>query len=640
MANKKNMLVFVALLLSVCCALNSCMENIPQGPALGVWHDQAMQHIQNKAYDSALLVLDSAVKMQETADHPGSLGRAHHLKAYIYQVQGKEAQALTDYHYALDAYRKTDKTRVIGELLNNMGKIYVESQGLEKALKYYQEAYNLLKNDQNQALKILNNIARTYYRLEDYDQALKNYNKALKLEIVFDDPGNKAILLNNIGESYWYKKEYSLAEKNYLQALKFYKEAGKEQKTAYALNNLALVYQENQQWDKALNYFQQSVKIKEKYNDPTLNNGYNNLAGLYQEKQDFKRATHYLDKALALNSSKLEDRSRTLELKSTIAEAQGKFQRSTDYQKQIVALKDSIYNKQDTINDLSYKNLLLVQECVERENTIHKERIDYQQQVNRWVTIAVVVALVGITVITILYWRLRQATLTMDTYTKNMSHTMRNQFNAILGNAYIVKGLLRKMKVSPEEDTRPEAYEAIGSISDILQSSAETTTNIITTRHVGKVQAESDLYKPVRAVAANLKTYTPAAREKDITLKEEIISEPMVTAHATTFEHALGNLVSNAIKYSPEGSTVTVRLYDRDNRVFLTVLDEGPGIAAKDKKRLFKKGAKLHNMKNIISSGVGLYYAKRDIEAMGGKMYHENRPEGGSAFTIEFPKTV
>ena len=640
MANKKNMLVFVALLLSVCCALNSCMENISQEPALGVWHDQAMQHIQNKAYDSALLVLDSAMKMQETVDYPGSLGRAHHLKAYIYQVQKKEDLALTHYYHALDAYKQTGKVKVIGELLNNMGRIYAKNRTLKKALKNYKEAYDLLKNKPSQALKVLNNIGLTYKNMELYDEAISYYEIALKLQIVDKDPYQKGILLNNIGEANRLKRSYRQAEVNYIQALNSFKVSKKEREVSYTLNNLALAYQETQQWDKALDYFQQSVKIKEKYNDPTLNNGYNNLAGLYQEKQDFKRATHYLDKALALNSSKLEDRSRTLELKSTIAEAQGKFQESTDYQKQIVALKDSIYSKQDTINDLSYNNLQLVQERVERENAMHKERINYQQQVNRWVTIAVIVALVGITVITILYWRLRQATLTMDTYTKNMSHTMRNQFNAILGNAYIVKGLLRKMKVPPEEDTRPEAYEAIRSIGDILQSSAETTTNIITTRHVGKVQAESDLYKPVRAVAANLKTYTPAAREKGITLKEEIISEPMVTAHATTFEHALGNLVSNAIKYSPEGSTVTIRLYDRGNRVFLTVLDEGPGIPEKDKKKLFKKGAKLHHIKNIVSSGVGLYYAKRDVEAMGGKMYHENRPEGGSVFTIEFPKTI
>ena len=106
------------------------------------------------------------------------------------------------------------------------------------------------------------------------------------------------------------------------------------------------------------------------------------------------------------------------------------------------------------------------------------------------------------------------------------------------------------------------------------------------------------------------------------------------------FEHALGNLISNAIKYSPDGSTIIIRLYDKEGQVFLTVLDEGPGIPEKHKKRLFKKGAKLHNMKSVISNGVGLYYAKKDVEAMGGKMYHENRKEGGSAFTIEFQKTI
>ena len=640
MADKKNMLVLIAPLLSVFCALNSCMENIPQGPALGMWHDQAMQHIQNKAYDSALLVLDSAVKMQETADYPGSLGRVHHLKAYIYQVQEKEDLALTHYYHALDAYKQTGKVKVIGELLNNMGKVYEKHNYPDKALKNYQEAYNVLKENPSLALKILNNIGQTHSKALSYHESLPFFHKALTIADQLQNDKERARFKNNLCVTYLYIKDFVNAEKYGADALSLYQKLGDKKRSALAMNNLALIYQETQQWDKALDYFQQSVKIKEKYNDPTLNNGYNNLAGLYQEKQDFKRATHYLDKALALNSSKLEDQSRTLELKSTIAEAQGKFQQSTDYQKQIVALKDSIYSKQDTINDLSYKNLLLIQERVERENTMHKERINYQQQVNRWITIAVVVALVGITVITILYWRLRQATLTMDTYTKNMSHTMRNQFNAILGNAYIVKGLLRKMKVSPEEDTRPEAYEAIRSIGDILQSSAETTTNIITTRHVGKIQAESDLYKPVQAVSANLKTYTPAAREKDITLKEEIISEPMVTAHATTFEHALGNLVSNAIKYSPEGSTVTIRLYDEEGQVFLTVLDEGPGIPEKDKKKLFKKGKKLHNIKNIISSGVGLYYAKRDIEKMGGQMYHKNRKEGGSAFTIEFPRKI
>ena len=640
--NKWGRLIFSLLSLYL---LYGCIQehetgHLSQSEMAGTWFNDARELVIAKDYEKSLWILDSIIQDSTIMANDKSKGSAYHLKGYICRKQGNDHEALMNYYYALEVYKNLNDSKALSELLNNMGRVYEKNNNLEKALKNYQEAYNVLEGNPNLAMKILNNISITYKSMGAYDEALLHYNKALNLSIVINDPYQKGILYNNIGEAYWYKKEYGLAKKNYLQALRFHKESGKEQQVIHTLNNLALVYQETQQWDKALDYFQQSIQIKEKYNSPTLINGYNNLADLYQEKQDFQKANHYLDKALALNPSKLEDRSRTLELKSVIAEAQGKFQRSTDYQKQVVALKDSIYSKQDTINDLSYNNLQLVQERVERENTMHKERIDYQQQINRWVTIAVVVALVGITVITILYWRLRQATLTMDTYTKNMSHTMRNQFNAILGNAYLVKGLLKKMKVSPEEDIRPEAYEAIGSISDILQSSAETTTNIITTRHVGKVQAESDLYKPVRAVTANLKTYTPAAREKGIVLKEEILSTPSVTAHATTFEHALGNLVSNAIKYSPEGSTVTIRLYDRGNRVFLTVLDEGPGIPESDHKRLFKKGVKLHNMKNIVSSGVGLYYAKKSVEEMGGKMYHQNRKEGGSAFTIEFPKTI
>ena len=648
MANKKNMLVLVALLLSVFCALNSCMENIPQEPALGMWHDQAMQHIQNKAYDSALLVLDSAVKMQEAVDYPGSLGRAHHLKAYIYQVQEKEDQSLTHYYHALDAYKKTNKVKVIGELLNNMGKIYVKSQELEKALKHYQEAYSLLKNDQSQALKILNNIARTYYRLEDYDQALKNYNKALELEIVSNNPFQKANLLNNIGEAYWHKNEYDLAKENYLQALRFHKESGKDQQVAYTLNNLALVYQETKQWNHALDYLQKSVQIHKKYNAPYLTSSYNNLAELYLEKEDFQKANHYLDKALAFNSSKLEDQSRTLELKSIIAEAQGKFQQSADYQKQVVALKNTMIQEQMALHAIENKNQMLIAQVedkvrmsrIEREKAIQETKVLYQEKINRLITIAVIVALAGMMTTLLMYWRTKQLKLQMEDYTKNIAHTIRNQLNTIGGRVFMAKSYLNRLVPSASREEYSDLYEDFDSIKETVDYIAETSTDLIETENVSKLKSQVDLYDPATGIETNIQAYSSAAREKDITLKEEIISEPMVTAHATTFEHALGNLVSNAIKYSPEGSTIILRLYDEDGQVLLTVLDEGPGIPEKHKKKLFKKGKKLHNIKNIISSGVGLYYAKRDIEKMGGQMYHKNRKEGGSAFTIEFPRKI
>ena len=613
------------------------MDNSKTTPVKPEWYTIAREHARNQAYERSLPILDSAIK---TTKHSLYLGHAHYLQGYIHYKQENYLASLRSYHHASEVYEQLGQLKLLSDISYNIGSIYEKNDLTEKALDNYLKAYRLQKDDPELEVKALNRIGLAYKDLEDYDQALNYYHEGLILAGRINDNRRRAIFMNNLCEAYRRIKDFENAEKYGLGALTIKERLGNEKSKALTLNNLALIYKETNQREKAKDFFLQSIEIHKKYDHFYLANSYNNLAELYIEGQDFEKADYYLNQALVPNNTEFDDHSYTLELKATIAKKQGKMEQWGRYLEQSLALKDSVHNKQNTIKDLSYNNLQLVQERVAHENTMHKARIDYQRQVNRWVTIAVVVALVGITVIAILYWRLRQATLTMDTYTKNMSHTMRNQFNAILGNAYIVKGLLRKMKVSPEEDTRPEAYEAIGSISDILQSSAETTTNIITTRHVGKVQAESDLYKPVQAVSANLKTYTPAAREKGIVLKEEVLSTPSVTAHATTFEHALGNLVSNAIKYSPEGSTVTIRLYDRDNRVFLTVLDEGPGIVEKDKKGLFKKGAKLHHIKNIVSSGVGLYYAKRDVEAMGGKMYHENRLEGGSVFTIEFPKTI
>ena len=637
--------VYTFLIVSGFFLLNGCIHETDKGSlqkttAKNPWYDAARAYMDEGAYDNALMAVDTAIDQSMASGNYLLLGNAHYLKGYVFRRKGNDQQALTHYFYALEAYKNTGDLQFTGELLNNIGKVYEKNNSLEKALKNYKEAYVTLKNKPKLVLKVLNNIGLVYSKLENYSRAITYYQEALKLAEEVNSNTQKASLMNNLCIAYRHQKEFNEAEYYGLEALKIWEQENIEKKSAFSLNNLALLYKEIQQWEQSLDYFQQSIKIKEKYSDPTLNNGYNNLAELYLEKKDYQTANDYLDKALALNSPKLDDRSQTLKLKAQIAKRQGKMEQRGDYLEQILALKDSIYNKQDTISDLAYHNLQFVQERIEYENTIHKARIDYQRQVNRWITTAVIVALVGITAIAILYWQLKQATLTMDTYTKNMAHTMRNQFNAILGNAYIVKGILKKMEVPPEKDNRPEAYEAIHSISNILQSSAETTTRIITTRHVGKVLAESGLYKPAQGVLTNIKTYTPVAIKKNITIKEEILSTPSINAHATTFEHALGNLVSNAIKYSPENSTVTIKLYDQDNKVFLEVLDEGPGIPENAKHKLFKKGAKLHNRKDIISSGMGLYFAKMDIEEMGGEMRHENRPEGGSKFIIEFHKMM
>ncbi|HEX7018122.1 MAG TPA: PAS domain-containing sensor histidine kinase [Patescibacteria group bacterium] len=99
------------------------------------------------------------------------------------------------------------------------------------------------------------------------------------------------------------------------------------------------------------------------------------------------------------------------------------------------------------------------------------------------------------------------------------------------------------------------------------------------------------------------------------------------------------NLVSNAVKYSPEGEEINVTVSAKNNRVLISVSDKGPGIDEKKLKRIFEPYQRVISKDNrhVKGLGLGLYIARSIIDKHGGKIYATNNPEGGSKFTIELP---
>ena len=103
--------------------------------------------------------------------------------------------------------------------------------------------------------------------------------------------------------------------------------------------------------------------------------------------------------------------------------------------------------------------------------------------------------------------------------------------------------------------------------------------------------------------------------------------------------HVLQNLVSNAIKYSPPNSrvSITASTHGRNGRVH--VMDRGPGIREEDQARLFQRFTRLANepTQGESSTGLGLAMAKQQARAMGGNLWYDAREGGGSVFTLELP---
>ena len=109
---------------------------------------------------------------------------------------------------------------------------------------------------------------------------------------------------------------------------------------------------------------------------------------------------------------------------------------------------------------------------------------------------------------------------------------------------------------------------------------------------------------------------------------------------AERLRQIIANLVSNAVKYSPDGGAIALTLRRHEDTAMLTVADKGLGIPAADLPSLFQPYSRLHQSRHIKGTGLGLYIVKGIVEAHGGSVYASSPGEGaGATFTIALPLT-
>ena len=114
---------------------------------------------------------------------------------------------------------------------------------------------------------------------------------------------------------------------------------------------------------------------------------------------------------------------------------------------------------------------------------------------------------------------------------------------------------------------------------------------------------------------------------------------PMLDLDAVLFEQVLFNLLDNAAKYAPAGTTIRIQSWRDADSVCLQVLDEGEGIPPDDLERIFDKFHRAQKSDNVrAGTGLGLAISRGFVEAMNGTIKAENRTDrGGAAFTIRMP---
>lgn len=130
-----------------------------------------------------------------------------------------------------------------------------------------------------------------------------------------------------------------------------------------------------------------------------------------------------------------------------------------------------------------------------------------------------------------------------------------------------------------------------------------------------------------------------AAKKKTRVVLEHSGPGPYVSMDSAKMQQVVDNLISNAVKYSPPGSTITVELKIADGRCSFGVKDQGPGIPENERDRLFQDFGRLSARPTAgeKSTGLGLAICRKIVDAHGGTIVAENLPAGGCEFRVTLP---
>lgn len=215
-----------------------------------------------------------------------------------------------------------------------------------------------------------------------------------------------------------------------------------------------------------------------------------------------------------------------------------------------------------------------------------------------------------------------------------VAHDLKNPLTCILFNAQALPASAR-------------SSERIGELASEIEGCAEEALHYIQ-RFLARGAARERLRQfaaeavQLRALAMDaVRLQSAAAQARQIRI--EIDGDATVYADGPAVRNVLQNLLSNAIRHSPSGQSVDVRIDGsaRKGHALCAIMDRGAGVSPQIEARLFQRNVRHRSAEDPqgdrFSTGLGLAIARHDIVQMGGRLWYEARRGGGSVFAFELP---
>ena len=571
--------------------------------------------------------------------------------------QGKKERDASRYDEALRLHiRGLDMARAVGDssewiqALNNIATDYRRMGMLDVAQSYHYQALSLCDESSDTTyqmrknrVKALNGLGNIYLSIYSYDDADSVFRQALEGEHQLGSATGQAINYANLGSIYSARGDDEKALDYYRQSMFYNKKDSNLLGMALCHLYFGNIYERRQQYDLALREYEQSDRMMTDLKDlwhalePRLA-----LASVYYHTHEDAKALALLDRAdaTARQINSWEHIVEVHHLYFQLMQRQGRYHEALDHHLIATAYQDSILDneKLDRIHNIGINiERTRQQEMVNMaQNELQTEKRIRQQ--SAWLFGFTVILLLAVISALLYVQRMRHHSMEMmreasrlrEDFFTNITHEFRTPLTVILG-------LSRKIR---------ENTEVPQSVSDKASTIERQGNRLLTlvTQLLDISKVKSVIGEPnwqhgniCAQVAMLLETYIDYAANCGVTLKyhyDQAIEMDFVPDYVNK---VMSNLVSNALKFTPNGGTISVNLYQRGDRLHIDVSDTGHGISSDKLAHIFEPFYTTGDTGETKGTGIGLALTQEIISHLNGTITAESQVDKGTTFHIVMP---
>ena len=216
-----------------------------------------------------------------------------------------------------------------------------------------------------------------------------------------------------------------------------------------------------------------------------------------------------------------------------------------------------------------------------------------------------------------------------------VAHEIKSPMNSVLALVKVIKDGLAGSVTEKQQ-------EILGRVSEKIKGLSDLAADLLDLSRIesGLIMLEKERLQVASLLSEQVAFHQTRAQGKNIQLRLESVSElPPILANKRSIEEVFANLLTNAIKYTPEGGKVTVSAGAEKDYVHIMVKDTGFGISREDLARIFERFYRVKDDKTrmISGTGLGLGIVKSIVEAHNGRIEAESEVDCGSTFHVFLP---